>query len=82
MPPLLLEHRASYDSTEYKSRIPNRPLDCRGACQSSWFEGKTRSMGQSCLERPERGMKRHKGWPAAGASEAPSRGPDILMLHI
>jgi hypothetical protein len=31
MPPLLLTHHASYDSTGYGSHIPNGPHDCRGA---------------------------------------------------
>jgi hypothetical protein len=39
-------------------------------------------MGQSRLEQPERGTKRHRGWPASGISSAPSRGPDILRLCI
>jgi hypothetical protein len=38
--------------------------------------------GQSRLERPKLGMKRHKGWPATGTFGAPSRESDILKLHI
>jgi hypothetical protein len=38
--------------------------------------------GQSRQERPERGMKRHKWWPATGTSDAPSRESDTLKLRI
>jgi hypothetical protein len=39
-------------------------------------------LGQSRPEQPERGMKRHKGWPITGTSDAPLRESGILKLHI
>ncbi len=52
-PPLLLTHHASYDSMGYGSHIPNRPLDYRGAYQSSGFEGETHRSGYSHPEQLE-----------------------------
>jgi hypothetical protein len=46
------------------------------------FRSETRQSGQSRPEHLEEGVKRPIGWPAADTSEAPSRGPDILKLHI
>jgi hypothetical protein len=59
----------------YGNRIQNGPHDCCGVYESSGFKGKTHQSGQSCPEQPERGTKQHNGWPAAGASYAPSRDP-------
>jgi hypothetical protein len=42
----------------YANHIQNGSHDCCGVCQSSMFEGETCQSGQSCLEQPERGMKR------------------------
>jgi hypothetical protein len=59
------------------------PSMAGGPANSSGFDGKTCQAGQSHPKRPERGTKRHKGWPAAGASGAPLReGAGILKLHI
>jgi hypothetical protein len=66
----------------YDNCMQNRSYDSCRVCHSSGFEGETHQSSQSHLEQPERGMKQHKGWLAAGASGAPSRGPDILKLHI
>jgi hypothetical protein len=48
------------------------------ACQCLGFKGKTCQLGQSRLEQIERGMKWHKGWPAAGTSGASPRGPGVI----
>jgi hypothetical protein len=66
----------------YDNRIENGSHDCRGVYQSTGFEGEPTELGQSHPQQPERGLKRHKGSSVAGASGAPSRGPDILKLQI
>jgi hypothetical protein len=74
MPPLLLAHRASYDSMGYDNCIPNRPHNFLGAWQSLGFYGKIRESGQCRLEQTEQGTKRHNGWPTARSFWGPIKG--------
>jgi hypothetical protein len=53
-----------------------------GSAKAQGSESKPDRPGESYLEQPERGTKRHKGWPAAGVPVAPSRGPITLKLGI
>jgi hypothetical protein len=53
-----------------------------GSTKAQGSKAKPTESDQSCPEQLERGMKQHNGWPAVGASDAPSRGPDILKLFI
>jgi hypothetical protein len=53
-----------------------------GSAKAQDSKAKPTELGQSRPEQPEQGMKRHKGWLVGGAHGAPSRGPDILKLHI
>jgi hypothetical protein len=58
------------------------PTIAVGFAKAMGSKVKPTESGQSRPEQLERGMKRHKGWRAAAASGAPSRGPDILKLRI
>jgi hypothetical protein len=78
--PLLI--RCAIYIVGYTNSTQNGSHDSRGVYQSSGFKGETSQSSHSSLEQPERGTKRHKGWPTPGASRAPLRGPGILKLHI
>jgi hypothetical protein len=58
------------------------PTIAMGSANAQGSKAKPAESGQSRPEQPERGTKRHKGWPIDGASGAPSWGPGILKLHI
>jgi hypothetical protein len=53
-----------------------------GSAKAQGSKAKPTDTGQSCLEQLERGMKRYKESPAAHTSGAPSRGADMLKVHI
>jgi hypothetical protein len=58
------------------------PTMAVGSAKAQGSKAKPAESGQSRPEQSERGMEQHKGWPTVGTSGAPSRGPDILKLHI
>jgi hypothetical protein len=58
------------------------PMIAVGSGKAQSSKMKLALSGESCLEQLERGIKQHKGWPAASTSGAPLREPDILKLHI
>jgi hypothetical protein len=58
------------------------PMIVVGFAKAQGSKVKPVESGQSRLEQPERETKRHKGWPVAGTSSAPSRAPDILKFCI
>jgi hypothetical protein len=55
------------------------PMIIVGTTKAQGSKAKPVELGQS---RPERWTKQQKEWLAAGASGAPSRGLNILNLHI
>jgi hypothetical protein len=58
------------------------PTIVAGSAKAQGLKAKPTESSQSRPEQPERGTKRHKGWPVVGASSALSRGPNILKLRI
>jgi hypothetical protein len=58
------------------------PMIIMGSAKAQGSKAKPDRSGQSRPEQPERGTKRHKGWPVASAPGDPSRGPSILKLRI
>jgi hypothetical protein len=58
------------------------PTIAVGSAKAQGSKAKPTESGESRPEQPERGTKQHKGWPAIGASGAPSRGPSILKVHV
>jgi hypothetical protein len=61
------------------------PTIAVGSTKAQGSKLKPAESGQSDLEQPERGMKRHKGWPVVGASSAPIEGtqrPQVSYLSL
>jgi hypothetical protein len=58
------------------------PTIAMGSAEAQDSKAKPVVSGQSRPEQLERGTKRHKGWLAISTPSAPTRGPNILKLHI
>jgi hypothetical protein len=58
------------------------PAFAMGPAKAQGSKAKLAESSQSHPEQLELGTKRHKGWPAARTSSAPSSGLDILKLCI
>jgi hypothetical protein len=58
------------------------PMIAVGSAKAQVLKAQPAESCQSHPEQPDRGTKRHKGWPVVGAPSAPSRGLGTLKLRI